>query len=170
MMNQKNQHDNLARLGEELLKEFESAEIAPIPTEFDREWQSALRRKKKQPVLRVIRWTATAAVLAFALVGVLTVAALSIDSLRTPLVQYAALHFAPEEEIRMEEPEEIPEYRKISYLGTENMALEVYTDGNDNYQLLWANELGQRLYNFHAPQLDEEFFQNLGEELGAAVD
>ena len=50
------------------------------------------------------------------------------------------------------------------------MVLEVYTDGNDNYQLLWANELGQRLYNFHAPQLDEEFFQNLGEELGAAVD
>ena len=168
-MNHNEQHENLARLGEELLKEFETAEKTKISTEFDRAWRHNLRREKKRPVLRVIRWTATAAVLAFALVGVLTVAALSIESLRTPLVQYAALHFAPEE-IRLEELEEIPEYRKISYLGTENMALEVYTDGNNNYQLLWANELGQRLYNFHAPQLDEEFFQNLGEELGAAMD
>ena len=169
-MNYNKQHENLARLGEELLKEFETAEKTQISTEFDREWRHNLRCEKKNPVFRVIRWTATAAVLAFALVGVLTVATLSIESLRTPLVQYVAQRFAPDEEIRMEEPEEIPEYRKISYLGTENMALEVYTDGNNNYQLLWANELGQRLYNFHAPQLDEEFFQNLGEELGAAVD
>ena len=169
-MNHNKQHENLAKLGEELLNEFETAEKTQISAEFDREWRHNLHREKKSPVLQVIRWTATAAVLVFALVGALTVATLSIESLRTPLVQYAALHFAPEEEIRMEEPEEIPEYRKISYLGTENMALEVYTDGNDNYQLLWANELGQRLYNFHAPQLDEEFFQNLGEELGAAVD
>lgn len=169
-MNHNKQNENLARLGEELLKEFETAEKTLISTEFDRKWRHNLRREKKRPVLQVIRWTATAAVLAFALVGVLTVAALSIESLRTPLVRYAALHFAPEEEIRLEEPEEIPKYHKITYLGTENMALEVYTDGNNNYQLLWANELGQRLYNFHAPQLDEEFFQNLGEELGAAVD
>ena len=169
-MNHNKQNENLARLGEKLLKEFETAEKTEISTEFNREWRHILRREKKRPVLQIIRWTATAAVLAFALVGVLTVAALSIESLRTPLVRYAALHFTPEEEIRLEEPEEIPKYHKITYLGTENMALEVYTDGNNNYQLLWANELGQRLYNFHAPQLDEEFFQNLGEELGAAVD
>lgn len=81
-MNQKNQHEYLAQLGEELLKEFETAEETQVSAEFDREWRHNLRREKKHPMMRVIRWTATAAVLAFALVGVLTVATLSIDSLR----------------------------------------------------------------------------------------
>lgn len=167
-MNQNNQHENLARLGEELLNEFESAEIAPIPTGFDREWQSALRRKKKQPVLRVIRWTATAAVLAFALVGVLTVAALSIDSLRKPLLEYAAQRFEQEEEIRLEEPEQFSEYQRISYVDMENVVLSVYYDGLENYQLLWADEMGQRTYNFCSPELDEEFFWDLGEQFMSA--
>ena len=167
MMNHKKQHDNLALLGEELLKEFETAEKIPISTEFDREWWHNLRRENKHPVLRGIRWTATAAVLALALVGALTVATLSIESLRTPLLQLATMHLA-EEEIRLEEPEESPDYWQISALNTDNMVLEVYTDGNDNYQLLYANELGQRLYDVHAPQLDEEFFQSLQEELLSA--
>ena len=169
-MNHNKQHENLAKLGEELLNEFETAEKTQISAEFDREWRHNLRREKKSPVLQVIRWTATAAVLVFALVGALTVATLSIESLRTPLVQYAALHFAPEEEIRMEEPEEIAEFRQISCMDTENAALTVYYDGNDNYQLLWANETGQRLYNLHSPELDEEFFKDLGEKLMPAGD
>lgn len=168
MMNQNNQHDNLARLGEELLKEFEATEKEPVPAEFDREWRSNLRRQKKQPVLRVICWTAKAAVLAFALVGVLTVATLSIDGLRKPLLEYAAQRFEQEEEIRLEEPEEMPDYHQISYLDTDNIALAVYSDGNDNYQLLWSNEFGQRLYNLHSQELDVEFFQELGEQLKSA--
>ena len=167
-MNQNEQHENLAKLGKELLKEFEAAEKTLISTEFDREWRRNLRREKKAPVLRVLRWTATAAVLAFALVGVLTVATLSIESLRTPLVRYVALHCAPEKEIWLGELEEIPEYSQVSALSTETIALEVYTDGNNNYQLLWANELGQRIYNLHSTELDEEFFWDLGEELMAA--
>ena len=77
-------------------------------------------------MMRVIRWTATAAVLAFALVGVLTVATLSIDSLRKPLLEYAAQRFVQEEEIRLEEPEQFSEYRQISYMDTENLVLSVY--------------------------------------------
>ena len=167
-MNHKKQHENLAKLGEELLNEFETAEKTQISTEFDREWRHNLRREKKSPVLQVIRWTATAAVLVFALVGALTVATLSIESLRTPLVQYAALHFAPEEEIRMEEPEQFSEYQRISYMDTENVVLSVYYDGLENYQLLWADEMGQRTYNFCSPELDEEFFWDLGEQLMSA--
>ena len=168
MMNQKNQHDNLARLGEKLLKEFEAAEKIPISTEFDREWRHNLRREKKNPVLRVIRWTATAAVVAFALVGVLTVAALSIDSLRKPLLEYAAQRFEQEEEIRLEEPVQFSEYQRISYMDTENVVLSVYYDGLENYQLLWADEMGQRTYNFCSPELDEEFFWDLGEQIMSA--
>ena len=169
-MNHQNEHENLARLGEELLKEFEAAEKTPVPAEFDRKWRHALRREKKRPVAQILRWTAAAAVLAFALVGMLTVAALSIESLRTPLARFAASYLAYEEEIRLEEPEEYREYRQVSYLGTDSVALEVRTDGNDNYQLLWSNEQGMRLYNFHAPELDEAFFQDLGEQLGMAVE
>ncbi len=169
-MKHKEQHDGLTRLGEELLKEFEAAEKVQVSPEFDREWRGNLSREKKHPVMQVVRWTATAAVLAFAMVGVLTVAALSIDSLRRPLLEYAALHFVQEEEIRVGEPEGIPEYHQISYLGTDNIALEVYSDGNDNYQLLWSNELGRRLYNFYSPELDEEFFRDLGEQLLPAED
>lgn len=169
-MNHKEQHENLAQLGEELLQEFEAAGNVPVRAEFDRQWRRTLGREKKRPVLRVIRWTVRAAVLAFALVGALTVAALSVESLRTPLIQYATLHFAPEEEIRLEEPEEFREYHQISCMDAENMALTVYYDGKDNYQLLWANELGQRLYNLHSPELDEDFFQDLEEQWAAAVD
>ena len=166
-MNQNNQHENLARLGEELLKVFETAEQVAIPADFDGRWRQTLGRKKRS-ALQFVRCSVKAAVLAFALVGVLTVAALSIDSLRTPLLKYAALHFAEEEEIRLEEPEEIPEYHQISYLYTDNIGVAVYSDDNDNYQLLWSNELGQRLYSFHAPEMDEEFFRDLGEQFMSA--
>lgn len=169
-MDQQNEYENLARLGEELLKEFEAAEKAPVPAEFDRAWRHALRREKRRPVAQLLRWTAAAAVLAFALVGMLTVAALSVESLRTPLLRFAASYLASGEEVRLEEPEEYREYHQISYLGTDSVALEVRTDGNDNYQLLWANEQGLRLYNFHAPELDEEFFRDLGEQLGVTVE
>lgn len=167
-MNNKKQQERLAQLGEELLREFESAEKVPVPAEFDRQWRRTLRGKK--PVLKILRWTAAAAVLAFALIGVLMVTALSVESLRTPLIRFATAYLVPAEEIRMEEPEEIAEFRQISCMDTENAALTVYYDGNDNYQLLWANETGQRLYNLHSPELDEEFFKDLGEKLMPAGD
>ena len=162
-MNHNQQHDNLAQLGEELLKEFEAAEKTPVPDGFHSHWRQSLRRRKR-PVLQAIRWTAAAAVMAFALVGVLTVTVLTSERLRTPLLQFAAAHFVPEE------PEEFPEYRQISSVDGENMALTVYFDGVDSYQLLLGNEMGLRQYNITAPELDEDFFRDLGEQLLEAKD
>lgn len=170
MMNHKKQHEIMAQLGEELLREFETGERIPVSTEFDKKWRRTLRRNKECSALRFVRWTAAAAMLAFALVGMLTVAALSFESLRTPLIRFAAAYFAQDDQIHLEEPEQIPEFCQISYMDVENTALTVYSDGNDNYRLLWANELGQRLYNIHSAELDEEFFRNLGEQLAAAED
>lgn len=170
MMDHKKQYETMAQLGEALLREFEGAQKIPVSAEFDKKWRSNLRRKKTRAALCFVRWTAAAAVLAFALVGMLTVAALSFESLRTPLIRFAAAYFTQDDQIHMEEPEQIPEYSQISYMDSENAALTVYSDGNDNYQLLWTNELGQRLYNIHSTELDEEFFRDLGEQLGAAED
>lgn len=163
------ENDSLAQLGEALLREFEVAEKPPVPGEFNRAWRHKLRREKKRPVLRVLGWTARAAVVAFALVGVLAVAAMSIESLRTPLLRFATVHFAPEE-VWPEEPEEPQEYRLVSYMDKDNVALSVYFDGKDSYQLLLANEAGQRRYHFRSPELDEDFFQDLKEQLVAAGD
>ena len=58
--------------------------------------------------------------------------------------------------------------QRISYVDTENVVLSVYYDGLENYQLLWADEMGQRTYNFCSPELDEEFFWDLGEQLMSA--
>ena len=162
-------NDRLAQLGEELLREFETAQPEAISSDFDRKCREAICREKKNPVIQILRWSARAAVIVLALVGAVSVAVLSIDSLRTPFMEFALTHFAPEPEIRLEEPEEEPvDFKQISYASTDNMTLSVYYDGEDSYQILWADEWGQRLYNFQAPELDEDFFRNLGAKLDTA--
>ena len=162
-------NDRLAQLGEELLREFETAQPEAISSDFDRKCREAICREKKNPVIQILRWSARAAVIVLALVGAMSVAVLSIESLRTPVIEFALAHFTPEPEIRLEEPEEEPvDFKQISYASTDNMTLSVYYDGEDSYQILWADEWGQRLYNFQAPELDEDFFRNLGAKLDTA--
>ena len=159
-MKQEIQHDRLAQLGEELLREFAAAETVSVPAEFHRKCREMIGRKK--PFRQAVLWTARAAVLAFALLGVMTVAVLSVDTLRTPFIQLAVECFPPEQE------EEMTEYRQISYIATDNVELGVYYDGEASYQLLWSNEYGQRLYNFQSPGMDEAFFHDLSAQLTAA--
>lgn len=161
-------NDHLAELGKELLEEFEAAQPEKIPAALDRRCRETLSRERKNPVIQVLRWSVRAAVIVLALVGAMSVAVLSIDGLRTPFMEFAIAHFSPEPEVRLEEPEEVAEFKQISYAATDNMTLSVYHDGEESYQILWTDEWGQRLYNFHAPDLDGDFFLNLGSKLSAA--
>ena len=146
------QRNCLEQLGEELLQEFDEARNTPISFEFDRNARKLIEKKQKSSVSHAVFWVARAAVFAFALVGVLTVAALSIDSWRTPLFKFAAAQVAP---LQATYPEEEPlEFQQISHATTDNATLAVYCDGNDRYQLLWADEFGQRWYYFQSSNMD----------------
>lgn len=152
-MKNETQHEHLAQLGEALLQEFDEAQHAPVPFEFDRKARKMIEKKQKTIAGRAVFWTLRAAVLIFAFIGVLTVAVLSVDSLRTPLFQFASAQVTPE-------PENIPEdgeplqLQHISHATTDNATLAVYYDGNDRYQLLWADEFGQKWYYFQSSNMD----------------
>ena len=160
------QHDRLAQLGEELLREFEAVQPQPVPVEFDRKCREIIVRERKSPVRQAILWTARAAVLVFALIGLVTVAVLSVDALRTPVMHFAAAYLEPESYLE-EEREKTAEYTQISFAKADNTTLSVYYDGEDGYQILCSDEFGQRLYNFLSPSIDEAFFQALGVQLVA---
>ena len=152
-------HDNLSRLGEELLQEFD-AEKTVIPAEFDQKCRNMLQPKKKLTAWQVVRWASRAAVLVFALIGMMTVTVLSINPLRSHVLQLAA-------ECEMPEEEEWSEYQQISYAQTGNAAMSMYYDGKSSYQILWANEYGKRLYDFSSYSADETFFHDLSAQLNA---
>ncbi len=155
-MNRKSTHTPLAQLGEELLQEFE-AEKTVIPEEFDQKCRNMLQPKKKNTAWQFVRWTARAAVLMFALIGVMTVTMLTVDPLRDDFVQFAAELETPEEEW--------PEYQQITYAEAGNAAMSVYYDGKESYQVLWANAYGQRLYQFCSQGEEESFFHELSAKL-----
>ncbi len=161
-MNRETKHDLLAQLGEELLREFEETKKTEVSAEFDRKCRDMLCKKKEKPVCQFVWWTAQAAVAAFALVGVMTVAMLSVGILRNGFFRFAAAQLAQEQE------ETVTEFEQISYAQADNMAMSVYYDGNENYQILWSNEFGQWVYDFRAQGIDEALFRDLGNQLVAA--
>lgn len=161
-MKQETQHDRLSKLGEELLQEFDAVQAPIIPAEFD--WKCRKLIGRRNQTGRLLFWVARAAVLAFALVGMLTVAVLSIRGLRTPLIHLAMAHFAPESHLE-EQKESLPKYEQISYTTADNTTLSVYCDGKNSYQILWSNEFGQRRYNFLSTDIDEAFIRELESQL-----
>lgn len=157
-MNRKLDDTPLTQLGEELLREFEEETIT-VPAEFDRKCRNMLQPKKKNTAWQLLRWTARAAVLVFALIGVMSVTVLSVSPLQDQFLKFMVESDAPEEEW--------PEYQQISYTETGNATMSVYYDGKTNYQILWANEYGQRIYNFCSQGADELFFHDLSAQLSA---
>ena len=145
--------ENLTRLGEELLREFEETEKTAVSGEFDRKCRKLLQPEKKPIAGQVMRWAARAAVLVFALIGVMTVAMLSVGPLRNHVLRIAAESYVPEETWT--------EFEQISYSRTNNESMAVYSDGKDNYQVLWSNEYGQRVYNFRSEGMGDTFFRNV---------
>ena len=163
------QHNSLEQLGEELLQEFDETRRIPISFEFDRNARKTIGYKPQSPIRRAAYWTLRTVVLAFALIGVLTVATLSIDSLRTPVLKLAAAQVAPDWE-PYSEPEEIAEFKQISHAVSGNTVLIVFYDGVDQYQILVANEYGQQRYDFQSTSLDETSILALGHQLIATDD
>ena len=160
-MKQETQQEHLSRLGEELLQEFDTAQHQPVSAEFDWKCRNMVRRKSR--IGGTVLWMARAAVFAFFLVGVMTVAMLSFGSLRTPLIRFAVEHFEPAEEDRETELA----YRQISHTAVNNTELTVYYDGGEQYLVLLSNELGQRQYSFLSSNLEEEIIQEIDAKLAA---
>ena len=163
-MNHKRQHDRLAQLGEELLREFDATQTPKVSAEFDRRCRNALFWRKEKSICQFARWTAQAAMIIFALIGAMTVAVLSIGPLRNELIRHAAGWFAPVQE------EHTAEYVQISHAQMDNAALTVYYDGTENYQILYSDEFGQQQYNFRSESMEEDFFRDLGRRLNTTVD
>lgn len=159
-MNHEIEHNRLSQLGDELLSEFENGQRVEIPVEFDRKCRKLFRQERKNPVFQILRWTARAAVLVFALIGVMTVTVLSDSSVRNGIVQFAAEYYAPQDELET--------YEQICYTQTGNAAMSVYYDGKSSYQILWANEYGKQLYDFSSYRADETFFHELSSQLTAS--
>ncbi len=158
-MNHETQHEGLAKLGEELLREFDAAQTPVVSVEFDRKCQKMFFPERKKSAWLFARWAVRAAILALALVGAMTVLVLSIGSLRNAFVQLTVAYHTPERE------ETMAEYRQLSHTATDNAAFAVYYDGEDSYQIRWSNEFGQRVYTFCSQDMDEAFFHDLGAQL-----
>ena len=161
-MNRETQHNQLAQLGEELLREFEETQTTEVSVDFDRKCRDTFFWKRDTAVCRFTRWTAWAAVTVLAVIGLFSVTVMSVGTLRGEFIRLMV-------ERSDREPEEtVTEYRQISSAKTDNTTVTVYYDGEENYQILLSDEYGQRVYDFSSYGMDEEFVKSLGARLAAA--
>ena len=161
-MNQETQRNQLAQLGEELLREFAETQKSEVSAQFDRRCRDTLFWKRETAVCRFTRWTVWAAVTVLAVIGLLSVAVMSVRPLRGEVGRLMV------ERSWMEPEENVREYRQISSAKADNTTVTVYYDGEENYQILLSDEYGQRVYDFSSYGMDEEFVKSLGARLVAA--
>lgn len=158
-MSNHNHNDSLGILGDVLLRQFYGQQPEEVPTALnDRCLQSICLSQRSR--VNMLRYALRAAVVVLAIMGTFSLVILSSGSLRQRAGEYL-LQTATE---TTTEEQTVP-FVLISSAYLDSTQINVYTDGADNYRIMWLDESGRRFYHFHAADLDSSIIMQFSEKI-----